>query len=87
MSKDNSDSQSSVTALKSAAAELLQLLVTPDITESDLFPFGVNHVAITVRQGDAEISLEVSGPQNPHVHDHDDEDEWMLDPVDLDDDL
>lgn len=87
MSKDNGQGESGITELKTAAAELLQLLTAPDITESDLFPYGVNHVAITVKQGDAEITLEVSGPQNPHVHEHEDEDDWMLDPVDLDDEL
>jgi hypothetical protein len=85
MSKDNG---SDIPQLQRAAAELLQYLVSPEISESDLFPFGVNSVAITVRDGDAEISLEVMGPPNPHIHDHDhDDDDWMIEPADLDDDL
>lgn len=87
MSKDNGNGESGVAELKEAAAELLQLLAAPDIADSDLFPYGVNHVAITVKQGDSEITLEVSGPQNPHFHDHEEEDDWVMDPVDLDDDL
>lgn len=81
------DGGASLGDLKAAAAELLQLLVSPEITESDLFPYGVTHVAISVRVGEAEVSLDVSGPDNPHTHDHDEDDDWIMDPVDLDDDL
>lgn len=86
MSKDNGRADSSVSELKAAAADLLRTLASTEIEESDLFPFGVNRVSISVKSGSSEIHLEVAGPDDAHVHDHDhghDEDDWMLDPDDL----
>jgi hypothetical protein len=91
MSKENGSSNGAVTDLKSAAQELLRFLAGPEMAESELFPYGVNAIAITVKNGDAEIHLEIGGPDHAH-HDHDeDDDEGWFSEVDelsdLDDDL
>ena len=91
MSKENS---AAITDLQAAARELLGFLTGPELADSDLFPYGVTHVALSVKVGDAEVQLEVSGPDHPHDHDHDhdeddDGDHWLIDrgDADLDDDL
>jgi hypothetical protein len=93
MGKDSNAEAAAMTDLQSAARELLGFLTGPELAESDLFPYGVTHVAISVKVGEAELQLEVSGPDHPHEHehDHDDEDDWLIDRgdaiSDLDDDL
>ena len=90
MSKDSSQSDHPIADLKSAAEDLLRFLAGQEMSQSELFPYGVNAIAITVRNGDAEIHLEVGGPDHAH-HDHEEDDEeWYGDVDDLpdvDDDL
>jgi hypothetical protein len=89
MSKENGRAESGVAELKAAAAELLRTLAGSEIEESDLFPFGVTRVSLTVKSGTSEIHLEIAGPDQPHFHDHshDDDEDWSLvdDLPDLDD--
>jgi hypothetical protein len=90
MSKENGSSEHVVAELKSAAQDLLRFLAGQEMSQSELFPYGVNAISITVKSGDAEINLEVGGPDHAH-HEHDEEDEeWFSeadDLPDLDDDL
>jgi hypothetical protein len=91
MSKENGPNDRTVADLKSAAQDLLRFLAGPEMSESELFPYGVNAIAITVKNGDAEVRLEIGGPDHAH-HDHDEEDDegWFseVDELpDLDDDL
>lgn len=90
MSKENGQGDQVVAELKTAAQDLLRFLAGDEMSQSELFPYGVNAIAITVKSGDAEIHLEVGGPDHAH-HDHDEDDEEWFDEADelpdLDDDL
>jgi len=88
MSNESGQGDHVVAELKTAAQDLLRFLAGEEMSQSELFPYGVNAIAITVKSGDAEIHLEVGGPDHPH-HDEDDE-EWFDEAdelPDLDDDL
>jgi hypothetical protein len=62
--------------VRTTAEELLQELCGPTITDSPLFPYGINRVEVRVKAGDIEIRLEASGPDQG-----DDEDDWMASDV------
>ena len=86
MSKSNgpSEPRTAINELKSAAEDLLRFAAGVDLAESDLFPYGVNRISLQIKAGDAELNLEISGPD--HAHGHDDPDEWALDEEDVLDD-
>jgi hypothetical protein len=64
--------------VQAAARDLLRQAAATDLYQSALFPHGVNQLSLTVRAGDIEVSLELSGPD----HSHDVED-LEIDPDDL----
>jgi hypothetical protein len=73
----------SLDAVKAAAESLLDRAASPELAASFLFPYGINKVAISVKSGDAEVSIELSGPEGSDEDDddfdEDDEDELWLD--------
>ena len=69
-----------VTAAKVAAITFSTLAIFPVF--SMLFPYGVNHVSVTVRAGDVEISMHMAGPDHAHG---DEEMDWPQDDL-FDDD-
>jgi hypothetical protein len=79
MSESNAGSASpaSLAEVKAAAEDLLARATGPDIADSELFPYGVNRVVISVSAGDIDIHVEISGPD--HAHEIDDEGEWLED--------
>lgn len=66
--------------VKAAADDLIGRAARADVQDSDLFPYGVNRIAVSVRLGEIEVSVEISGPD--HSHDPKEE-EWL--PEDDDD--
>ena len=66
MSKENGHSLQEVHAV---ARDLLRQAAGQEIAESDLFPYGVNHVSVTVRAGEIEVSLDMAGPDHAHEDD------------------
>lgn len=62
--------------VKAVAAELLRQAGGPEVMESPLFPYGVNRIAIRVRAGEIEVSMELSGPDHRHAE----EEEWLSEP-------
>ena len=79
----------SLNAVKAAAESLLDRAASPELAASFLFPYGINKVAISVKSGDAEVSIELSGPEGSDEDDEfdeDDDDELWLDEDFEDDD-
>ena len=60
--------------VKQAAQELLARASGPEIAESDLFPHGINRIAVAVKAGQIEMSIEISGPDHSH---EDVDDDWL----------
>ena len=79
MSKENGHTLQEVQAV---ARDLLRHAASQEMAESDLFPYGVNHVSVTVRAGDVEISMHMAGPDHAHG---DEEMDWPQDDL-FDDD-
>ena len=74
--------QSHLEEVKAAAESLLDRAASPELAASFLFPYGINRVAISVKSGDAEVSIELSGPDESDEDDDDfdeDDDELWLD--------
>ncbi|MFN3649369.1 MAG: hypothetical protein ACK47B_07280 [Armatimonadota bacterium] len=86
MPTGKSDQPATIQDVKNAADEVLARLSGPELTASGLFPFGITQIAISVKAGDAEINVQIAGPD----HAHGDEGEWfeeeMGDLFDEDDD-
>ncbi len=79
MSKDGQEA--SLADVKAAARELVQTAAESSVVAPDLFPYGVNRVAVTVKSGSIEVSLEISGPDHSHESE---EDMWLeAEPNDL----
>ncbi len=78
-----SASNGSITAVREAAEELLMKASTPGLRESGLFPGGITRIAISVRSGDAEITVDVEGPPAPDVAEFDPDELWDEDDDDL----
>jgi len=53
--------------VKAVAEELLEQIAGQDLTETDLFPYGVNRMAVRVRAGECSIEIEMEGPDHPHT--------------------
>ncbi len=70
-------SGNSLSDVKNAAEDLLGKIATADLDNTDLFPYGINRVSVVVRAGDAEVQVEISGPD--HAHPHDEVEEWSDD--------
>lgn len=64
--------------VRAAAVDLLTRVASPDLEESALFPYGVNKVTVRVKSGDAEVALEIAGPDRAYgaeaIFEEDDED-------------
>ena len=76
-------------AVKAAAESLLDRAAGPELAASFLFPYGINKVSVEVKHGDAEVKIELSGPDRAGEDDDDfddDEDELWLDEDFEDDD-
>jgi hypothetical protein len=72
----------SLEAVKAAAESLLDRAASPELAASFLFPYGINKVAISVKFGDAEVRIELSGPETSDEEDgefDEDDDELWLD--------
>lgn len=80
---DNKDQSRTLAEVKAAAEDLVRQAAGADITESDVFPYGVSRIAVSVRAGDIEIALEISGPDHGHGHE---EEAWIEEDDDLFDD-
>ncbi len=87
MSKDNgqTDPATLLEEVRATAEELLLRACSPGIQESGLFPYGINRLSIQVRAGEAEVSLEISGPEQAQQSDEDwDDDDDFFDDEDED---
>jgi hypothetical protein len=73
--------QTSLEDVKAAAESLLDRAASPELAASFLFPYGINKVAISVKSGDAEVSIELSGPDgsddDSDFDDEDDDELWL----------
>lgn len=77
---DKQEQTATFSEVKAAAEDLLRQAAGPDITESDVFPYGVSRIAVSVRAGAIEIALEVSGPDHAHGGE---EEAWLEEDEDL----
>lgn len=79
----------SLDAVKAAAESLLDRAASPELAASFLFPYGINRVAISVKSGDAEVSIELSGPdesnEDDDFDDEDDDELWLDEDFEEDD--
>jgi hypothetical protein len=66
--------------VKAAALDLLARASGPDLAETDLFPYGITRIAVSVKALGVEVALEISGPD--HSHDEDEDDDWLEEDVD-----
>jgi hypothetical protein len=76
-SEDQFGAGATLAEVRAAAEELLLRAAGADVSESDLFPYGVNQIAIHVKAADIEVSLEISGPD----HGHEEEEAWAEDGI------
>jgi hypothetical protein len=70
---------SALAEVKAAVEDLLGKIAAADLDDTDLFPYGITQIVVTVRSGDAEVSVEVAGPDKAHDHDVEDWEEDDLD--------
>jgi hypothetical protein len=66
--------------VKAAAEDLLLRIADPEAPLADLFPDGVSHLAVTVKAGDVEVTVEIRGIEHSHVSE--DEEGWLDDDMD-----
>jgi hypothetical protein len=71
--------------VKTVADEVLQRICRPEFL-ANVFAYGVNRIALSVKSGESEVALEISGPDHAHDEDEWTENGWMdEDDLDMDD--
>ena len=78
---EKTGTNTSLSEVKATAQDLLSRIAEADLTETDLFPHGITHIAVSVKAGDIAVSVEMAGPDKGHSADDEDE-EWEEDDLD-----
>jgi len=70
---------STLAEVQAVAEEMIGKFAGADLAEGGLFPYGITRIAVSVTSGEVGITVEASGPDQPHPHDeHDDDEEWEI---------